>query len=448
MPDGQVVAFVTDIDYDAEGQRTRCAYGNGISTDYTYDPLTFRMTRLHTNRGPTRLQELAYTFDPVGNITRITDDAQQSTFFRNRLVEPSCDYTYDAVYRLVEATGREHLGQLGEAPVPPSQTDAPRVGLLHPGDGDAMGRYVQRYVYDEVGNFLEMAHQGTEPANAGWTRPYAYHEPSQLEPNKVSNRLTSASASGGGLAAPTLTYDEHGNTTSMPELRTMRWNHLDQLSSTARQVVNVGVPETTYCVYDPSGQRVRKVTGRQAAAGRRGSRMSERIYIGGFEVYRTFAGDGNSIELERQTTHTMDDMRRVAIIERRTAGDDGSPQTLVRYQSGNHLGSSNLELDDQGQVITYEEYYPYGSTSYQAVRSQTEAPKRYRYTSMERDEESGLNYHSARYYAPWLGSWANADPTGLNGGINLYSYARRGRVEVLLLSPVNRDLRRRGGFIL
>jgi len=26
---------------------------------------------------------------------------------------PSNDYTYDANYRLVEATGREHLGQVG-----------------------------------------------------------------------------------------------------------------------------------------------------------------------------------------------------------------------------------------------------------------------------------------------------------------------------------------------
>ena len=79
---------------------------------------------------------------------------------------------------------------------------------------------------------------------------------------------------------------------------------------------------------------------------------------------------------------------------------------LIRYQFGNHLGSASLELDDQAQIISYEEYYPYGSTSYQAVRSQTEVSlKRYRYTGKERDEESGFNYQRARYYAPWLGRW-------------------------------------------
>jgi uncharacterized protein RhaS with RHS repeats len=88
----------------------------------------------------------------------------------------------------------------------------------------------------------------------------------------------------------------------------------------------------------------------------------------------------------------------------RTQGNEpGVPQQLIRYQFGNHLGSASLELDDQAQIISYEEYTPYGSTSYQAVRSQTETPKRYRYTGKERDEESGLYYHGARYYAPWLG---------------------------------------------
>ena len=73
--------------------------------------------------------------------------------------------------------------------------------------------------------------------------------------------------------------------------------------------------------------------------------------------------------------------------------------SLIRYQFGNHLGSASLELDDQAQIISYEEYTPYGSTSYQAVRSQTVTPERYRYTGKERDEENGLYYHGARYYA-------------------------------------------------
>src|SRR5262249_42487466 len=34
----------------------------------------------------------------------------------------------------------------------------------------------------------------------------------------------------------------------------------------------------------------------------------------------------------------------------------------------------------------------------------------YRFTGKERDEESNLYYHGARYYTPWLARWISADP--------------------------------------
>jgi RHS repeat-associated protein len=50
--------------------------------------------------------------------------------------------------------------------------------------------------------------------------------------------------------------------------------------------------------------------------------------------------------------------------------------------------------------------------------------KRYRYTGMERDEETGLSYHTARYYLPWLGRWGSVDPAGLVDGVNVYLYSK------------------------
>jgi len=125
--------------------------------------------------------------------------------------------------------------------------------------------------------------------------------------------------------------------------------------------------------------------------------------------------------------HVMDGERCVALVETRTldtAGNDGTSAQLIRYQFGNHLGSASLELDDRAQIISYEEYTPYGSTSYQAVASQTETPKRYRYTGKERDEETGFSYHGARYYVPWLCRWSALDPAGLVDGTNMYAYVR------------------------
>jgi RHS repeat-associated protein len=271
-------------------------------------------------------------------------------------------------------------------------------------------------VYDAVGNFRAMSHRGCDPANSGWTRAYVYNEPSLLEPGKQSNRLTSTtvgtttetySAGGNG-------YDPHGNMLRMPHLQTMQWDFKDQLQMTQRQAVNAadgeGVQrqgERTWYVYDAGGQRVRKVT--HLATGKV---KDERIYLGGFEVYRRYGVN----PLVRETLHVMGDKQRIALVETRT----DTQEQLIRYQFTNHLGSASLELDDQAQIISYEEYTPYGSTSYQAMSGTTQTPKRHRYTGKERDEESGFYYHGARYYASWLGRWVSCDPSGLAGDLNLY----------------------------
>jgi RHS repeat-associated protein len=450
---------VANIDYDAKGQRVHISYKNGATTRYRYDPETFRLVQLYTRRGAAftedcdnpvppplaipspgsppqgtscGLQNLHYTCDPAGNITHIQDDAQQTIYFKNRRVEPSNDYIYDAIYRLIQATGREHLGQ-GGTPVPHSHNDAGRVGLLSadeaghfaPNDGQAMGTYTERYVYDAVGNFLQMQHRGSDPAHPGWTRRYTYSEVNLIETGKQSNRLSSTQVGDGVAAAPeTYQHDAHGNIVRMPHLGSaqpgpnMQWDYKDQLRET-----DLGGGGTASYLYDASGQRVRKVW--EKAPGL----TEERIYLGGFEIFRKHGGvpGANTVILERETLHIMGEKQRVAVAETRTLdthGDDRAPRRLIRYQLGNHLGSASLELDEQAQIISYEEYAPYGSSTYQAVRSKTEATKRYRYTGKERDEESGFYYCDRRYYAAWLGRWLSADPAGMVDGPNLYRYVR------------------------
>jgi RHS repeat-associated protein len=124
---------------------------------------------------------------------------------------------------------------------------------------------------------------------------------------------------------------------------------------------------------------------------------------------------------------------RFALIETRTVDArlplNTPPLVAKRYQFDNHLGSACLELDDAGGVITYEEYYPHGGTAYQAGRSAAEVSlKRYRHTGKERDEESGLYYHGARYRAPWLCRWTSCDPAGLGDDVNLYTFVRNNPV--------------------
>ena len=416
--------FVNNIDYDAKGQRQSIEYrivdsggaSRVVRTEYDYDPLTFRLSHLTTIRTTdgARLQDLSYTYDPVGNITAIHDDAQQTIYFRNTRVEPSVEYEYDALYRLVSATGREHLGQNASGRLnPPRQADHDdsfRTNLPQPGDGDAMGNYTERYEYDAVGNILRMIHEAG--AAGSWTRRYAY--------GADSNRLLRTSLPGDPVDGPysaRYEYDAHGNMTSMPHLSLLEWDFKDQLHLARQQVVADGEGETAYYVYDSAGRRARKVIERSG-----GSIREERFYLGGFEVYRERSN--GRVSLERETLHIMDDQHRIALVETKTidaAAPPFTPAPLVRYQLGNHLGSAALELDSAGEIISYEEYFPYGSPSYQAVRTGVEVSrKRYRYAAKERDNETGLAYYGARYYALWLGRWISCDPIGLKDGPNLY----------------------------
>ena len=407
--------FVVDVAYDAQGRRTSIGYANGAATSYAYDPDTLRLTRLATRRGAdgVLLQDLRYTYDPSGHITHIRDAAHQATFFANAVATPENDYTYDAVYRLIAATGREHIGQV----LAPESTwsDEHRVGRAHPQDIQAMRGYTERYTYDLPGNLEELRH---EAGGTTWTRTFAHEEASLLEPAHASNRLTRSIVHRDTSVQPAdvYAYDPHGNLLRMPHLPHMAWSYADEL-----RTVDLGGGGTAHYVYDGAGQRVRKILTRH-----NGTRRAERLYLGGFEIYRELAGDGVTIELRRETLHVMDGDQRLALVETQTIDDAAplpSPSPVTRYQLGNHLGSATLELDAAAHLLSYEEYTPYGSTSYQAARGLAETSlKRYRYTAMERDTETGLAYHGARYYAPWLARWTSCDPIGLRGGLNLYGY--------------------------
>ncbi len=399
--------FLTGLDYDAYGHRIRTSYANGITTDRTYDPETQRLLALTTRRGTDALQDLAYAHDPSGNITGVADAAAQTVFFAGQVVSPSTSYVYDAMYRLIEASGREH-SSLG---VQPDGADPTREPIPHPNDAQAMRNYTERYAYDAAGNILSMAHV----AGVGsWTRTYQY--------TPDANRLLSHSVPGGsGTVA--FAHDAHGNMTTMPHLGPITYDHQNQMVA-----VDLGSGGgNAYYTYDGGGLRIRRVIEHQ------GGLVEERIYLGGLEIYRRRM-NGTPI-FERQTVHVLDEQRRLALIELTTL-DTQTPanqgQRRVRYQYDDNISSARLETDENAAVITYEEYHPYGTTSLWLATDAAEVSvKRYRYTGKERDDETGLYYHGARYYMPWLARWTSCDPAGVRDGESLYLYVKANPVRFL-----------------
>jgi hypothetical protein len=305
-------SFIVNIDYNAKGQREQIAYGNHTTTQYEYDPQTYRLIRLLTTGtgGNPILQDLRYTYDPVGNITRQSDNAQKTVFYGGQQIGAQNDYIYDAVYRLVEAAGREHTGQMGST-AQDNWNDAWCQLSLQPNSPVQLRNYTQKYFYDGVGNILKMQH--IAGGSAGWTRAYSY--------NAANNQLTQTVV---GSQRYSYSYDVHGSMLTMPQLQSIEWNFREEM-----QHAGLGGGGDAWYVYDSSGQRTRKVIVKQ------GNKTADRLYLGPVEIYRERTG--NSITLERATLHILDDQRRVAIVDTRTKGNDGNTPTLTRYQYADQL---------------------------------------------------------------------------------------------------------------
>ena len=172
--------IVTNIDYDAKGQRQRITYGNGAATEYGYDPLTYRLIQLVTTRPPSKkpdpppedgtlLQKLTDTYDATGNVVEIADAAQEAIYFKNQIVKATAQYEYDALYRLISATGREHDSN-GAATEPEREGFNAPQNLLS--DGQSLRNYTREWTYDHVGNILSLVHKAKIPttSNGSWSR--------------------------------------------------------------------------------------------------------------------------------------------------------------------------------------------------------------------------------------------------------------------------------------
>jgi len=307
---------------------------------------------------------LIFNWNAVVNIVEIRDDARQTHYFNNQVIAPVATFEYDALYRLTKATGRELT-----ALTAPDENDFANNIPVPNIDTNAMQNYAHIYQYDALGNMLEDA----------W-KDYVYDtDTNRLLKHDILQSLDD------------YTYDTHGNMLTMPHLSDMNWDCDDRLFSASNGTF------TSFYNYDAEGNRTRKVVAK-------GNICEERYYVGGYEIYRKYVND--TLDLERSTVNISDDEKVFVRIEQESGQSE-----VVRYQYDNHLGSACLELDTAGLIISYEEYHPFGTTSYRAGRSQTEvSQKRYKYCGKERDEETGFYFYGARYYAAWLCRFVSVDP--------------------------------------
>jgi insecticidal toxin complex protein TccC len=386
--DDSVQPVLLGLTYNAFAQIETQTTGNGVVSNWTYDPADGRLTTQKAGRpGQPPQQHLGYHYDRMGNILCIEDYLFKPVFFANQRVDGQRDFAYNSLYQLIGASGFEVAGATFQPGLPE---------LIVPIDPGHLLHYTEQYDYDLGGNLTWLCHQ--REGNC-----YTHHM--RIAPN--SNR---------GLAwkkgDPEPVFDEgfdaHGNQRMLQAGQPLSWNHRDQLSSATLIERDSGVNDEETYTYS-QGVRVHKQLITQA---RSISHSRDVRYLPGLEI-RTVD--------DKEELHVITLPGSVRYLHWVKGMPDDIDKDQLRYNLDDHLGSSTLELDCDGAVISHELYYPFGGTCWWAARSAVEADyKTIRYSGKEMDV-SRLYYYEQRYYATWLQRWVSADPGGDVDGLNLYA---------------------------
>jgi RHS repeat-associated protein len=405
--DGEV--YVSRIAYNAKGQRVLMAIGDpanfsnngGIMTRFAYDPVNFRLLRQRSERfeipsgfpltyeaqsGSTK-QDCQYDFDLAGNIVNMVDDSPNAGV-GGSTTGLSRDFTYDALYRLLTATGRES-GDFANSSTPWKDS------FYIPDDSVGATRtYKRTYTYDQLGNILKLNHDaGVANTFNRWFNDY---DTAPTAAYQTSNFATKVKY---GSTTITNSFDANGNMIGEGSSRHFEWDYADQMRVYRTQTSGVEPTVFAHYLYDAGGVRVKKIVRKSTG------NHEVTVYIDGVFEYLYLVNSSSTKSEEKNEIHVMDGRSRIARREVFGASWTGSQTDAVKYVLEDHLGNASFTLSASGGAYRREEYFPFGETSFGSY-----GKKRYRFCGKERDEESGLYYYGARYYMPWQCRFVSVDP--------------------------------------
>ncbi|HLY34582.1 MAG TPA: hypothetical protein VKQ07_08625, partial [Jatrophihabitantaceae bacterium] len=295
-PDGSLTSapILASTSYGARSEQLTLGLGNGVQVLYGYDAQSHRLATQTATLGATPLQSLQHTWDPVGNLVRLVDGAQQgpSPLISGLTVPARRDYTYDAHYRVLSATGRVHQALLQYDYVPGAAGTFMGTRRINLNDGAAIEQFTQTYAYDASGNLTTLKHVGQSQS---WT--------TNMWVSPTSNRgMPALDQNGIPVAKPETRFDLAGNLTQVSHLRLMEWTCRGALGHAVVIQRPGGTDDAERYVYGADGMRVRKVTTQVVNGGQ--VQVTEKVYLGDSERKRITVG-GVQI-LERWTTHVGD----------------------------------------------------------------------------------------------------------------------------------------------
>ena len=222
--------------------------------------------------------------------------------------------------------------------------------------------YLESYGYDALGNFTSKTGQGT----------YTYAGTNYANPHAATQIAT-------GLATTTLAYDNNGNLTGAGSW-TYSWDYRNRLTQASNGAAS------TYA-YDNENQRVMKTVAGATTIypnkyfNKTGATTTVHIFLSDGSLVATVEGNGTA--------------------------------TTTSYIHVDHLGSTNVTTDGDGNTTEVLDYYPYGS---ERIDSGTANAEQRTFIGQNFDTETDLSYLNARYYKGTQGQFLSQDATFLAVG--------------------------------
>ncbi|HEX7771477.1 MAG TPA: RHS repeat-associated core domain-containing protein, partial [Pyrinomonadaceae bacterium] len=284
------------------------------------------------------------------------------------------------------------------------------------------------------GNVQSIAYNG---GGLSYTQTFAYD---------ALNRLTTAQENSGTNWSQTNGYDRYGNrwidlgggnqslyfTTSNNRITGASYDNAGNLlndgyHSYAYDAENKisKVDGTSAYVYDGNGLRVRKLVGENLRF----------IYGIGGQLLAEYSGSTGVLTKE----YVYGGAGLVATIEPTAVNSNGT-----RYTTPDHLGSPRVITNSSAGVVSRHDYMPFGEEIGSGVGGRTVGMGfgvaeglRNKFTSHERDAETGLDYMQARYYQGLQGRFTSADPLLASGrpanpqSWNRYAYVLNNPVRLI-----------------
>ncbi|MFD7860347.1 RHS repeat-associated core domain-containing protein [Streptomyces microflavus] len=334
-----------------------------------YEQGTGRLTHsdVTTQTAPYQPQDLDFSYDQAGNVTKIADTPDSGT------ADIQC-FTYDGYRRLSEAW-------------------TPATGDCASKTTGGAAPYRTGYTYNSSGQrTTETTYNGANPI----IRNYCYADTAQ--PHTLTATTTAASCTG---VTPLYQY-ENGNTTQRPgpsSNQTLTWNAAGKITG-----ITEGTKKTDF-VYDADGQLlIRRATGDGESV----------LYLGASEIHYKVAGATKKTWASRSYGANGKD---IAV---RT--NESGTQKLT-FIASDHHGTSSIALDAATQAVTKRYTTPFGASRAGGTGSW---PDDKGFLGKPTDKSTGLTHIGAREYDPAIGQFISVDPllsTDQAQSLNGYAYA-------------------------